>query len=395
LASNTNARPDVGEGIRAAFGGARGSGVVIGSGILAAAVFMTAVVFGTSLSALISTPKSYGWPWDVAAIGNYGYGPLDLEEVVATLDGRDDVESWTGLGFTNSITVDGETVFAIISLDEESTIDFAIAEGRLPTGSDEVAVGARTARERGIEVGDEIELAGDGIEPRSAMVSGVAVLPPLGPFESERAGPGSGILVPGSVLDPGYAAQLSSFVGVETASGADGRALLAELRPHMSATGLADEDAYILDYGEPVRPPEIVDAESMRRVPLVVGGLLVLATVVGLSIAVAVSVRSRRRELATLRTLGFTGRQLRVSVNVQVVLTVVAALVVGIPTGIVIGRVAWRTFASELGVATDPSTPIRWIVGTIAGALVVALIAAAFPARVAARTTPADALRAE
>ncbi len=52
-------------------------------------------------------------------------------------------------------------------------------------------------------------------------------------------------------------------------------------------------------------------------------------------------------------------------------------------------------FASELGVATAPSTPVLWIVATVAGSLVVAVMAAAVPARVAARLEPAAGLRTE
>ena len=70
----SSARPEISEGIRAAFGGNRGAAVVVASGTIATAVFLAAVVFGTSLSALVSTPRSYGWPWDLGVMVNFGYG---------------------------------------------------------------------------------------------------------------------------------------------------------------------------------------------------------------------------------------------------------------------------------------------------------------------------------
>jgi ABC-type antimicrobial peptide transport system permease subunit len=154
-------------------------------------------------------------------------------------------------------------------------------------------------------------------------------------------------------------------------------------------------DGSTFDYADAVRPPEIVDADRMRTVPLLAGALLVLAAVIGLALAVVVSVRGRRRELAILRALGFTGRQLRTSVHVQAVATMAVALACGIPVGIALGRVAWRAFADRLGVAAGPVVPLGWIAATVVGGLAVALVAAAVPARTAASVDPATVLRSE
>jgi putative ABC transport system permease protein len=114
-----------------------------------------------------------------------------------------------------------------------------------------------------------------------------------------------------------------------------------------------------------------------------------------MAVAILVSVRSRWRELAILRALGFTGRQVRTSVRVQAVATMVAALAIGVPLGVAVGRVAWRAFALRLGVAADPSTPLWWIAATVAGSVALAGVVAIFPARLAARINPATALRTE
>ena len=123
----------------------------------------------------------------------------------------------------------------------------------------------------------------------------------------------------------------------------------------------------VLRYSEPIRPPEIINARSVRVAPLLVGGLLVLAATIGLAVAIVISVRARRREMAVLRTLGFTSRQLRISVRVQALAMMLGGFVVGAPIGIAVGRIAWRAFASQLGVVTVPSTPIVWIVATAVG----------------------------
>jgi len=75
--------------------------------------------------------------------------------------------------------------------------------------------------------------------------------------------------------------------------------------------------------------------------------------------------------------------------------TPVIAVILGIPLGLIVGRVAWRAFASELGVRTASTTPVSWIVATGVGAAVIALLAASRPARVAAGTKPTVPLRSE
>jgi FtsX-like permease family len=323
----------------------------------------------------------------------FGYGDLDLEAVERALDGRDDVESWTVLGLTNIVSVDGEPVLSVIGRDERAGVDFSMVEGRLPRQAGEVALGSRTAAERGVGVGDEVTLTAEEVEPVRATVTGIVVLPPLGQFEADRTAPGTGMVLPAAFAPPGELAGLFTFVGIDLAPEVPADAAYADLRDDFATWDHVGAPA--LEYREPVRPAEILNVQSMRAVPLVVGGLLAATAVVGLAVAVVMSVRARRRELAILRALGFTGAQVRRSVRVQTVVTLMTALVVGVPLGIAAGRVAWRVFASRLGVVTDPSTPVWWIVAVVVGSLGVALLAAAVPARVAARIRPATVLRAE
>jgi putative ABC transport system permease protein len=387
-------RPAIDDGIRAAYGGNRGTGIVVASGALAAALFLAATVFSTSLLSTLDTPAEYGWPWDVGLMGGLGYGEVDPDAASSALDGRDDVERWTGLGFNSSATVDGTSVLSVVGLDQVSDVDVTVVEGQLPGGARQVALGRKTADELGVRPGDEVELGGEGIATDRATVTGIVVLPALGPALAERTGPGTGMLLPVSALEPDAAASALSFIGIDLAAGAEPQPLLADIREEFPSWDRILGEA-ALEFTAPVRPPEIVNAESMQAVPVLVGVLLVATAGVGLVVAVVVSVRSRQRDLATLRALGFTGRQLRGSVRVQTVATMVGALVIGVPLGIFIGRVIWRLFAEELGIVTDPSMPVLRIGAVVVGALVVAVVAAEIPARMAARTHPAAALRSE
>lgn len=387
-----SARPEVAEGIRAAFG-RRGSGLVVAGGAVAATVFLVAAVFATSLSSLVSTPRSYGWPWDVGVIVGLGWGGADLATVGATLDDRDDVEGWTGLGFTDAVTLGGEPVFAMVTLDRRSPVGVTVIEGRLPAAAGEVAIGSRTAADHDIGVGDEVPLGGDLIEPATATVTGRVVLPALGPNGGERASPGTGLLLPAAMLADSAVETAIGFIGIGLAPDADPDAVRRDLQDELAAWDTFFERPLL--YAEPVRPSEIVDTRSMRAVPLVVGGLLVVAASIGLASAMVASVRARRRQLATLRALGFTRRQILDSVRVQTVVTMIAALLVGAPIGIALGRVAWRGFASQLGVLPDPTVPGVWTLATGVGAIIIALTAAAVAARVATRGRPLVELRSE
>jgi hypothetical protein len=387
-------RPEVAEGVRAAYRSGRGAGVVLASGAVAVGVFVAAVVFGASLSRVLSTPSAYGWHWDIATIDNYGYGGIQLPAVHASLDGRPEIERWTALGFSTSVLLDGDQIAALFAWDRSSTVDLTVVDGTLPHAADEVAIGARTADDRGLHVGDTVAVQGYEVDQRSATVTGIVVLPALGPFRSDRTAPGVGLLVPEAMLNEDAIGLGPTFVGMDLRAGADRQAVLDGLRDDI-LDWFPDSDINTFDRTTPARPPEIVDARSMRESPMLVGALLVVGATVGLVVAITVSVRARRRDLAVLRVLGFTDHQLRRSVLVQAVVSVVGAMVVGLPLGIATGRVAWREFASRLGVLTRPHTPVVWVVATVVGAGVLALLAGALPARSAAKTRPAVTLRTE
>ncbi|HEX5299453.1 MAG TPA: FtsX-like permease family protein [Streptosporangiaceae bacterium] len=105
--------------------------------------------------------------------------------------------------------------------------------------------------------------------------------------------------------------------------------------------------------------------------------------------------RRRRHDLAMLKTLGFTRRQVRHAVAWQATAIAAIALLTGVPTGIAGGRWAWHVFAAQLGVLPEPVIPLATIFIAIPSALALANLVAALPARAAARTRPARVLRSE
>ena len=149
------------------------------------------------------------------------------------------------------------------------------------------------------------------------------------------------------------------------------------------------------DQSGPTLPVEVVRLRQITWFPLSVALLLSGLALLSVGCSLIVGVRRRGRELAVLRTLGFTGRQVRATVGWEATVFATVGLIVGIPSGLVAGRLVWRLVADSLGVSTTPTIPGLALAVLSFGALALLNVIAWLPGRSAARTRPADALRVE
>ncbi|MEV4098182.1 ABC transporter permease [Streptosporangium saharense] len=119
-------------------------------------------------------------------------------------------------------------------------------------------------------------------------------------------------------------------------------------------------------------------------------GLLV--GIAGLAIVLIRSVRERRRQLATLRAIGFGPGVLRNAFLVEASFVGVQGTVLGIGLGVLS---AWQVLTMSTAIARDLdfAVPMTFLAILAISALLAALLAATFPALQAARTPPAEALR--
>ena len=98
--------------------------------------------------------------------------------------------------------------------------------------------------------------------------------------------------------------------------------------------------------------------------------------------------------MGLLKSLGFVNAQVIAAVCWQSTTVAVVGIVIGVPLGVALGQVAWRAFATNLGVVPYPSVPVALIAALAGGVLVIANLLAIAPA-LAARSRPAgDLLRA-
>ena len=149
------------------------------------------------------------------------------------------------------------------------------------------------------------------------------------------------------------------------------------------------------DWPGPARPSSIGDFGGIQGLPTLLAALLALTAAAALAHALVTSVRRRRRELAILKTLGFVRGQILAAVTWQATTLAGVGLLVGLPLGVALGRFIWNRFAEDLGVVPEPIVPAGSTLLIIPATLLLATLIAAIPGRMAARTQPAFALRAE
>ncbi len=395
----------LGLGVRAALvGPGKGdAGTLLAVSVASVAIVVTAVMYGTSLGDLVSGPSQYGWPYDAGVVANYGYGGVDASAVTATLD-RPEVQSWGIAAIDGSASIGDVTLPVVADVEGFEQLGVTTIDGSLPHADDEVALGARSALLAGASVGDRVTVATQ-FGTREATVTGIVVLPPVGSLYADRAGLGLGILMPApfykSVVAAGEASagveagtfsnNIGSFVAIDLRDGADPAQFIQSIAADLEGWDAGATEP--LAYSRPVRPAQIADVAAMRSAP----DLIVAAIGAAMSIALIASLdraaRNRRREMAVLRALGCTPKQVRATLRWQALTIVLVGLAIGVPIGLIAARQLWREFASGLGIVSTSDVPVVTVAVIVAGSVLLALVAAVSPARKVASVVPAAALR--
>ena len=134
---------------------------------------------------------------------------------------------------------------------------------------------------------------------RGATVTGIVVFPTLGPYVSDRVETGRGMYLSEAAFESGRlesvsVAGLPTFLGVSLTDEAREGGVPERLRAMLP--GLDVTAGPVLEYRDPVRPAQIVDARSTRTIPIVVGAVFAVVLVIGVAFVTWASVRARRRE---------------------------------------------------------------------------------------------------
>jgi ABC-type antimicrobial peptide transport system permease subunit len=387
-----------GVGVRFACGGWS----LLGRGIIGPTVGIAAVaaalVFGASLANLRNDPELYGWRWQAVAT-NYGSLPEGSEDLgtpdgLATLRSIDGIDA-AAVGADFEAHIAGKDVF-VLTFDavKGAAADVLppIVDGRAPRKADEIALASGTMHRVGAQIGDQFDIKADNANrTRTITVVGRVVIPPvLGTVE-----PGEGAFMPHDGTFPALGLETPEYgasvtrVYMRLAEGADGDAAIAALNER-----LAGELPQL--YPQPrVEPRDLVDFGRVDGFPLLLGGVLAVLAASTLVHVLMSSVRSRRRDFATLRSFGVRRIDLGGIIAVQASFLMLISVCVGVPLGIAVGRLAWARYADNSGFISVVRVPTLAVLLVVALAIIAAELCAALPARAAARTAPASLLRSE
>jgi predicted lysophospholipase L1 biosynthesis ABC-type transport system permease subunit len=349
-----------------------------GFGVL---VVVAVLVFSSGLHHVVTTPERYGWTWDLVGYDESANPPSGRDcGPIETRLTEDPAFAAVAAVCSAGIDVGGRSVTAWGFRQLRGSVQPEIVQGRAPSGLDEVALGADTLAALGRSVGDTVRItAGRG--PKEFRIVGQAVTAGI----SDPAPIADGAVFTADALD-GLRADGGGWNFVVTlAPGADRD---AAIRAQRKAAILGGP---IL----PTLPAEIDRVDQIRGLPVALAVFVAVIALVAVGLALVSSLRRRRRELAVLKTLGFSRRQIRATVAWQASTVAAVGLVIGIPLGLLVGAYVWHRVADELGVSTDRTWPVLAIAVLCVGALLAVNLIAALPARRAARTRPAVVLRSE
>lgn len=382
---------------------------------LAVALLVGTLTFASGLHTLVSSPALYGWNW------NYILSPSASDDVppqaLKLLNHDPNVAAWGGVSGYGSVEIESQNIPILLS-NPRSKVAPPILSGHRLDANNQIVLGAATMALLHKHVGDTVTVTYGApqdapiyIPPTRLRIVGTATLPAVGSssFIADHTSMGTGALISTGVEPPAFQRALLSpdpnlngpgFVFVRLRNGvsaATGRADIQRIANAANKVFAEDPNGggnRVTVQGVQ-RPAQIVNYQSIGSTPIILAAALALGAIVALALTLVASVRHRRHDLALLKALGFTPRQLAAVVAWQSSVAAVIGVIVGVPAGIVVGRQIWILFARNINAVPDPTVPVVPVILVALGVLVFANVVAALPGRIAARTPTALVLRAE
>ncbi|MFJ4778773.1 FtsX-like permease family protein [Streptomyces sp. NPDC088762] len=263
---------------------------------------------------------------------------------------------------------------------------FTLAAGRAPQGADEVVVDHALATRAGLQPGSQLTVQSTG-EPKTYRVSGIAQTARgdlaeqsalfFADAEAQRLAARDGQL---------------SAIGVLPAPGVDAGRLAGQL-----TQALKGSTAQVTT-GDERGPVEFLDAAGARIKLVSMGGamggtslLVAILVVVG---TFALSIQQRYRELALLRAIAATPRQLRRMIGREALVVGLAAGIAGALAGLPLAGWLYGRFVDSgiVPTALERTAGIFPMVVAVGASLLGAWAAARITGRRIARIRPAEAL---
>ena len=314
--------------------------------------------------------------------------PPTVADEIAGVDGVAWVYPFLA-GYAQVVAADGKTVGgadanaqAIAWIDDDEVNPLAVVEGRAPAEPDEVVIDVNTFESGGFSLGDSVQVLPLGPQQRFTVVGTIDDQGTFGGQVVSFSFAGATTVFGGSEVD-------QIFVGAEEGLTPDGLAerLNQQLGADLEAvTGDTLTEEFQEVVGTFTNIIEIA-LQIFAGVALFVGAFVIYNTF-------TITVAQRTREMALLRAIGATGRQVAVSVVVESAAIGVVASAAGAAAGIGIGWILLQLLGSFIGdLGLSLSIPPGGLVNGVVLGTVITVAAAYIPARRGAKVDPIEAMR--
>ena len=277
--------------------------------VLAVVVIVATVTFGSSLGTLLSQPRLYGWNWNYMLLSGFsGDEDLPAGQTASLLAHDHEVVAASGVYFA-SIEIEGQNI-GVMATSPKAAVGPPILTGHGLEAANQIVLGAETMAALHAKVGQTLEVRTGGKHAVPLVVAGSATMPSLMGLDMGHGAVIDYELIPGPLRNsqgnavPGPNAYLIDTRGRPSAAVASLQRIIRTINMTPVNEGSAGGAVSIL------RPTEIVDSGSIEAIPTILGAGLAGGAVAALSITLIASVQRRRRDLAVLRVLGLSGRQL-------------------------------------------------------------------------------------
>lgn len=401
VASQAGASPSMVSGMRLALEPGRGrSAVPVRSAVVGLVLALVALVasmtFASSFQHLITSPELVGFTFDTGA-GN-PFAPPMRDEVRPLFAEDPGLENVAAGNFSNQIRMVGPAGEDIAvnawGLEQiKGSQHPPTSEGSWPGTEGEVALGAKTMRQVGAGIGDTVTVSAGGATADLKVV-GKAVFPDFG--FGPGLGEGAGMTF--NQLKQFFPDEDQNLYLADIVPGADFSEINDRIAPTLDKYGAGGESGRLMRLGEEF---SIRDSQSLQQatrsqsLPTMLAGVVALMAAAMLAHTLVSSIRRRRRDLAILKTLGFTRGQVSATVAWQASTLILVSLAIGVPLGLMTGRWAWNLFVDQLGAVPQVVIPVGSVILLVPISLLIANLIAVLPGRSAGRTQPSVVLRSE
>ncbi|MDF9715757.1 FtsX-like permease family protein [Nocardioides sp. ChNu-153] len=329
-----------------------------------------------------------GWP------NNTG-----VEAVVDLAEERGDAAVPLAQTWLTVERADGSTVATDAEIgtwaDDPSLVWQDVVEGRGAEAPDEAVVSASQARARDVAVGDEL-VVGSG--------EGATTLTVVGLADGTRLA-SSALWVPFATMRTleGWWAETVTYAvapGGDVDAAADAIAALGD-----DGSGSVDADVETTGLLETFTPAEVADdrlqqanqqVDVMAMLVLLFAAIAAVVSVMVIANTFSILFAQRLRDLALLRCVGATRRQVRRAIRLEALVVGLLASLTGLALGAALGYggVALLRASVDFPLGAVRPSPLWWGAAFLGG-VVTTVVAAWLPTRTATRVSPLAALRPE